>query len=153
MQTEESQRGRGRLKYYVACMYSLQSFLVKPCCCLSPDKTRLSGASCWLCLHDISPDMHTRPRQQREVFQTNQMVGGWRNTPLFRVMLLFLFSTIHNCSSFNFKIALLHFSLLLVKNRDAGFYFFNYLKFKGCISVRILGMVKKNLLNRDCTCT
>lgn len=36
-----------------------------------------------------APDPHTRPRQEGEVLQANQMVGGWKNTALFWVMELF----------------------------------------------------------------
>lgn len=52
---------------YVACTHSLQSFLVKPCFCLSPDiYFYLCCTSCWFCLHDTRPKPYTCPRQRWE---------------------------------------------------------------------------------------
>lgn len=74
-QTKERRRGKHK-KSYVVCMYSLQSFLVRPCFCLSPDiYFYLCCTSCWLCLHDIRPKPYTCPRQRWRKSEKNKMEG------------------------------------------------------------------------------
>lgn len=66
MQTKESQRRKDRQKSNVACMYSLQSFLVMPCFCLSLDiYLYLCSTSRWLSLHDIRKSHKYAPGNMR----------------------------------------------------------------------------------------
>ncbi len=60
----------------MACIFSLQSFLVRPCFCLSPDiYLYLCCTSCCLCLHDIRPKPFTCPRQRWENVRQIKMAG------------------------------------------------------------------------------
>lgn len=69
----KAERERQTKMSYVVCMHSLQSFLVRPCFCLSPDiYLYLCCTSCWLCLHDIRPKPYTCPRQRWEKNETNK---------------------------------------------------------------------------------
>lgn len=64
---EKERQKKKKKKSYVVCMYSLQSFLVRPCFCLSPDiYSYLCCTSCWFCFRDIRPKLYTRLGQRWE---------------------------------------------------------------------------------------
>lgn len=150
MQTKESQR-RGRLKSYMACMYSLQS---KPRCCLSPDKAQLARR-----LLSVVPPWH-QPRsahtpQARVWGVPGKSVGERLETHTF----ILGDGALWQPQSIN--------AVLLARQENLYMFIFLLVQlktgmqsfiFKGCTSQKISGMGKKNPTiktnkKKNCACT